>query len=79
MHNLRVDGAGFAAEIGNDSETLRNVSFGDTIHFTRLDIGDWMYFQNGKIIGNATACPALAHASVDERRQMKEQYGIACD
>ncbi len=39
-----------------------NVTMGQTIHFTRADIGDWMYFQNGKIIGNATACPALAHA-----------------
>ena len=38
-----------------------------------------MYLQDGKIVGNATACPALAHASAEERRQMKEQYGLDCD
>jgi len=38
-----------------------------------------MYLENGRVIGNATACPALAHASAEERRQMKEQYGLACD
>ncbi|WP_158815659.1 DUF2314 domain-containing protein [Methylocapsa sp. S129] len=79
MHDLRADGAGFSAQIGNDAEELHNVSFGQTIRFTRQDIGDWTYFQNGKIIGNATACPALAHASAEERRQMKEQYGLNCD
>jgi uncharacterized protein YegJ (DUF2314 family) len=78
-NNLRAEGAGFSARLSNDAETLHNVSFGQTIHFVRQDIGDWMYFQDGKIIGNATACPALAHASAEERRQMREQYGLACE
>ena len=77
--DLRTDGAGFAAEIDNDPEWLEHVQRGWTIHFARQDIGDWMYLQNGKIIGNATACPALAHASADERRQMKELVGIDCE
>jgi uncharacterized protein YegJ (DUF2314 family) len=76
---LRQEGDGFTGEIGNDAELLHNVSGGQTVHFKQQDIGDWMYFQDGKIVGNATACPALAHASSDERRQMKEQYGIDCD
>jgi uncharacterized protein YegJ (DUF2314 family) len=76
---LRQEGEGFVAEIGNKADMLRNVSGGETVHFMRQDIGDWMYFQDGKIVGNATACPALAHATAEERRQMKEQYGINCD
>lgn len=77
--NLRQDGAGFSAQIGNDAEQVHSVTLGQVIRFTRQDIGDWMYFQNGKIIGNATACPALAHASAQERQQMKEQYGLDCN
>lgn len=77
--DLRVEGARFSAQLHNDPDSLRNVSLGQVVHFSRADIGDWMYFQNGKIVGNATACPALAHASAAERRQMKEQYGLACD
>ncbi len=77
-NHLSVDGAGFSARLGNDPDMLRNVAYGQTIHFARGDIGDWMYWQDGKIVGNATACPALAHASAAERRQMKEQYGIDC-
>ena len=76
--DLRVDGAGFSAQLANDADTLQNVSLGQVVHFTREDIGDWMYFQNGRIVGNATACPALAQATAAERRQMKEQYGLDC-
>jgi uncharacterized protein YegJ (DUF2314 family) len=78
-NHLHVEGADLSADIANDPEWLHDVARGQTIHFKRQDIGDWMYFQNGKIVGNATACPALAHASAEERRQMKEQYGLACD
>lgn len=77
--NLREEGADFSAQLANDPEDLHNVAQGQTVRFSRQDIGDWMYVQNGKIVGNATACPALAHASAEERQQMKEQYGIACD
>jgi uncharacterized protein YegJ (DUF2314 family) len=77
--NLRAEGAGFTAQLSNEAENLHNVSFGQLVHFAREDIGDWMYFRDGRIVGNATACPALAHASAAERRQMKEQYGLACE
>lgn len=77
--SLRVDGAAFSARLANDAERVHGVSLGQTIRFTREDIGDWMYWQDGKIVGNATACPALAHATAEERRQMKEQYGLDCD
>lgn len=77
--DLRAEDNGYSARLSNDPERLHNVAYGQLIHFTRQDIGDWMYQRNGKIVGNATACPALAYASAQERRQMKEQYGIDCD
>ncbi len=79
VNTLRPEGAGFSAKIANDPDWLHNVAFGQTIRFARQDIGDWMYFQDGKIVGNATACPALAHASAEERREMKEKYGLQCE
>ena len=77
--DLQGDGERFTARIGDEPESLRNVRYGQIVRFTRADIGDWMYWRGGKIVGNATACPALAHASAQERRQMKDQYGIVCD
>jgi uncharacterized protein YegJ (DUF2314 family) len=77
--DLASDGERFTPRIGNEPETQRNVEYGQLVAFTRADIGDWMYWRGGKIVGNATACPALAYASAEERRQMKAQYGIDCD
>jgi uncharacterized protein YegJ (DUF2314 family) len=77
--DLHVDGDAFSGAINNDPEELRNVSSGQMIHFARKDVGDWMYMQDGKIVGDATACPALAHSSEADRRQMEEQFGLKCD
>ena len=76
--DIAGDGERFTARIGNEPETLRNVRYGQVVAFTRADVGDWMYWRNGKMIGNSTACAALAHASTEERREMKVKYGVDC-
>jgi uncharacterized protein YegJ (DUF2314 family) len=76
---LQGDGERFTARVHDEPESLRNVRYGQVVRFTRADIGDWMYWRDGKIVGNVTACPALAHATAQERRQMKDRYGIVCD
>ena len=69
----------FRASLANDAERVHGVSLGQTIRFTREDFGDWMYLAGRQNRRNATACPALAHATAEQRRQMKEQYGLDCD
>jgi len=76
---LQGDGERFMARVHNEPDSLHNVRYGQLVSFVRADIGDWMYWRDGKMVGNATACPALAHASAQERRQMKDQYGVDCD
>lgn len=65
--------------LDNDPVTLKSVRRGDKITVDKAKIEDWMYLQDGKIVGNATACPALAHASEVNRRLVKERFGLACD
>ena len=77
--DLSQTAQGFAGAVHNEPENVHAVRSGSRISFGRADIADWTYFENGKIAGNATACPALAHASPDEQRQMREQYGLVCD
>jgi uncharacterized protein YegJ (DUF2314 family) len=77
--DLHDDGAGLSGRVSNDPETIHNVTRGQTIRFEKKNIADWMYFVNVKMVGNATACPALAHAGEEERAEFKKQYGVACD
>ena len=77
-NELREEEGGYSARLSNDPEVVHNVRRGLRVRFTRADVGDWMYWRDGKIVGNATACPALAHASESERNEMREKYGIDC-
>ena len=76
---VRETGGVYEGTIGNDPESIHNVRLGQTIRFVRDDIGDWMYFRAGHIVGNATICPALAHAPEADRREMRDRYGVVCD
>lgn len=78
ISDLQSVADGFNGSINNDPETIHGVRAGQFIHFVKDDVADWMYAQDGKIKGNATACPALAHATPTERKKMAEEYGIVC-
>jgi uncharacterized protein YegJ (DUF2314 family) len=70
---------GFTAKIGNQPEMVRNIAAGQEITFKKADIFDWMYFENGRMKGNYSACPALVAGPKEYLEQFKAQYGIACE
>lgn len=69
----------FIGAVTNAPEIVKDVYRGERVAFDKEQIEDWMYFSNGKVVGNATACPALAHANEAERRFVEENYGLTCD
>jgi uncharacterized protein YegJ (DUF2314 family) len=69
---------GFLGQLGNDPELARNVHFAEQIPFKKSDIFDWLYFDNGQMKGNFTACPALLRGPVEELKQLREQFGVDC-
>lgn len=76
--DLRETPGGFEGAIDNEPNDVHNVRSGQIIAFAKDEIADWTYFLEGKIVGNATTCPALAHASSAERLHMRKTYGLAC-
>jgi uncharacterized protein YegJ (DUF2314 family) len=76
--DVRSTASGFSGEIGNEPDLVKNVGLGQTISFEKSDIVDWLYFENGKMKGNYTACPALLHGPKEVLEQMRRQFGITC-
>ncbi len=72
------DGA-FIGTINNTPRSVRNVQFGQTITFQTSDIVDWLYRENGKMIGNYTACVLLRQVPPSERKAFEREYGLDCD
>jgi uncharacterized protein YegJ (DUF2314 family) len=75
---IQADGDGFTGFVHNDPALIRNVSFDQKIRFGRDDVADWVYFERGKMKGNFSACPVLAH-SPRAMAEMHEKLGLTCD
>ena len=78
LGTLKKTPTGFSGEIQEIPEIAKNVAMGQRVEFKRSDIVDWFYFEKGKMKGNFTACPALAHATDDEREVFNKEYGTRC-
>ena len=78
LGTLKKTPTGFSGEIQELPETVKNVDMGQRVEFKRSDIVDWFYFEKGKLKGNFTACPALAHATDDEREAFNREFGTRC-
>ena len=79
MTDIASTADGFTALIGNQPDVVHNVVAGQQIAFKKSDIFDWMYFDNGKMKGNYSACPALLKGPREDLEQFKQQYGIDCE
>ena len=72
-------GGKYSGRINNTPRAAKTVKFGQVIEFSQDEIVDWLYAENGKMIGNFTACALLKREPPDQVEAMKKQYGLSCD
>lgn len=76
--NLKRTDDGFVGTVNNDPGVVKNVRAGQELPFTRMDVFDWMYVQDNKIVGNITACPILRRGPKEELEYYRDTYGLDC-
>ncbi len=64
--DLERSGATVSGRINNAPRTVANVEHGQNYTFHQDRIVDWMFFRRGKIVGNETMRPLLAHMPADQ-------------
>jgi len=72
----RLANGKFTGKIDNHPQDLPGVKAGDVVTFSEAEISDWMFTRNGKIVGNETMRPLLAHMprkEADAYRAMLEK------
>jgi uncharacterized protein YegJ (DUF2314 family) len=72
------DGEGYRGTLNNEPQFVRNLRKGQPITFGRNNIFDWMYFEDGKMKGNATSCPLLLRSAPEELAFYRDNYGLEC-
>jgi uncharacterized protein YegJ (DUF2314 family) len=78
LGSLQRNKDSFRGTIANQPGIARNVREGQEITFSKSDIFDWMYIENGKMIGNATACPILLRGPRNELEWYRQNFGFEC-
>lgn len=73
--DLNLDSEPYSGTIGNEPKTVKNVTEGQTYSFSRREISDWMYMNNGKMIGNYTSRVLLERMDPKEAEEIRLRHG----
>lgn len=74
-----ANGRQFSGAINNEPRAVHSVKLGQTITFDQSEIVDWMYFDNGAMKGNYTACAVLKSTPAHEADEFKRRFRFSCD
>lgn len=73
LSNVSYDGALFHGDIANDPQTVKKVKFGQPVSVRPTEISDWMYVDNGRLVGGYTLRLLRERMSPSERAEFDER------
>jgi uncharacterized protein YegJ (DUF2314 family) len=76
---FKPQGDKYVGNINNTPRSAKTVKLGQTIEFTETEIVDWLYQENGRMVGNYTACALLKREPPQQAAAFMKQYGLRCD
>jgi len=69
----------FSGVVKSKPRFVRNVTYGQHIHFTEAEVADWLYIENGRMKGNYTACAVIKREPLEQQEAFKKRHGLDCD
>ena len=69
---MQYGGKVFRGKINNDPELVKNVKIGQSITVEPKQISDWMYINQGKLVGGTTVRVLRDNLSPSERKGFDE-------
>jgi uncharacterized protein YegJ (DUF2314 family) len=54
LSSVSYDGANFKGTVDNEPDSVKTVKLGQTVTVSPAEISDWMYVENGKLVGGQT-------------------------
>lgn len=75
---FRQTSSGFVGTLDDEPDYVRSVKNGQELTFSRADITDWGYVQNGKQKGSFTVCVVFKHMPAADVQRYRDDYGFEC-
>lgn len=69
----------FTGRINNTPRLVKKVRLGQTISFREDEIVDWLYMEDGKMVGNFTVCILLKREPPEQASELIKKLGLRCD
>src|SRR5262249_31192261 len=69
----------FHGTLDNMPGTVTNVKLGQVVSISKSEIGDWMYIENGKLVGGYTLRAIRNMKTPAERAEMDKQIPFVID
>jgi len=79
LNTVSYDGQFFYGNIANDPEFVKNIKPGDQVKVLPGDISDWMYVEDGKLVGGYTIRVLRNRLSAEEKRQFDSESWFKID
>jgi uncharacterized protein YegJ (DUF2314 family) len=73
--DLRYDGKAFHGRLNNRPVDVRAIKLGDAVTVAPDEISDWMYVDNGKLVGGYTIRVLVDKLPPNERKQVEQESG----
>ena len=77
--NVRLFGDQIGGILDNEPLKLRLVKRGDEVRVQKNDVSDWMYVENGKLVGGYTIRVLREKMSAEERQAFDRKLGMTID
>ena len=68
--DVTFDGKVFRGVIANDPESIPNLAFKQPVDVSLAQVSDWMYVQDGKLVGGYTSRVLRNRMSEGERKEL---------
>lgn len=79
VNDLSFDGRVFRGKVDNEPLDLKGVHLGDEVTVSPEEISDWMFVQDGKLVGGYTVRCCYRHLSSAEKKQFEKDAGCRVD
>jgi uncharacterized protein YegJ (DUF2314 family) len=76
---VRFDGTKFIGTVNNDPQDVSNVKIGDEVSVEPAKISDWMFVENGKLVGGYTLRVLRDAMSPVERAEFDRSVGFTVE
>jgi uncharacterized protein YegJ (DUF2314 family) len=79
LTSVTFDGRKFHGTVNNDPEMVSNVKIGDKVSVESSKISDWMFVENGKLVGGYTLRVLRDSLSASERADFDKSVPFTID